>query len=1174
MASTQRFLTGRSRTLNLSGPISGICGGKISAPLVGFTLGDHAIFYANVDGFPGFRSSWVAFDAFQVVGTNPVIRVHLQVSSTLDLGIAGEPVWANTQDGHVEAPFGNPYDYTPMRISVNITGSWNLQVTLQEVAVITLLDDEAGLDEEKLPPRLSIVFQERYDPDTAMSLTTSMQAQMTITRGGNSYSGSASVSATVSGRISDVFPNNQRNFYIHQNAYSMRATAQLRYRSLANSLPAGPLFAFSEVTIPSSLPFPVSDPNLYREVSDTFGYVRAWMDSQKCRAEVQKGNISAYTDIVAAEYLYGTKRANVPVMVKAINAPYDANLAVTIKTKKDPSNNPVWEVWSLPNGTGSGSIEQKAWFASWQLPGNSGALSLSEYVPVEFRLTSDSLSSAKDDPQAHRLWGHGWSYDALRISHQTTYVLDTCNTLSDTQRSWTSLQDCTLSASGGAIRITPTGSQPKFRRQCLTPSYERWDTYSFLRILLKSQNAGKTLRLKVNGKEYSIQTIAADTWQEFYVDLCLPENRPEDYDQQTTSYPFGRSDGPYWGISQTDKIDFEADPDEWHISELSLNVYPPDPPDHPEYDHALYVMPSREWWVQRKTSENWLCRRFLTGVSDGKQALEIEDARYQATSFGKVLQWLSIQELANRVLEKDTSAGNAPYWPGWNVEILTSVGQAPPEPQPLSPFFLNHYRPATYLLGAGLLYHHSTGQWETKAWRNPLGSGSGGIILQAQILFDIIDWYPGAGNVWQGGSYGSPNTPIVLALGTVLRAAAFGIVGNTLHQRVQTGAVQLFRVMDNANGGQAQLSEWRGAFYTGQPFASGTYQYTLNPMNIQAQTTVRTYRTRLPLRTVLIAQPPTVPWKYYVQETIDGEHVVELFVQEPGNLFRKVKVRISGFGTSFPSHLDTETDVAFTTEYEEIIGIACAKLDTLYVWTLDTQSNLVYIYRWLLSWQGGQLQIARNILLAGGTYPSKGLAARHYHFYSGVMGGWCPEEGIYDMGVQRTVPTIHQSVLADTAAGFVIAPNKMHGWNPQHQLITLISSEDPSRIAIWRVSSVSAAGNAYRAVLLGVLSDANMQVLKANAFLQSGRIYLFAFGTTGSGSGATKVAKLMRYAYLPLAPGGQILTPPEAVHVICTGNDADAVFREGLFLAYERQEDSASRVYLLSSGGPPYAITI
>ena len=787
----QVYLTGRERTVTWSGS----------------TAGDAYSIWHD----PQVRQSKQPYAQVVVFGVTIMWQTHIVGIMTQDYVDMGEQVtvvlpnnWGSSQNQNLRR-FYRPTHYTG-----NINGTWQVQATLQECVAVT--ETQPGSADDA-PPYTFLRFFERLKPGSTLSASASCNGV------------TATVSAVVpTGTTYEVVASLiqplARVWVINNLSTPYAGDCTLSYSSSQTSV-GNPNFSQTVTAGGSTRTISVSDSQAYAYASVT--------------------NVAPPTGVTAEAnaQLWGTKNGTVNVKLFGVDVDYPESLTATVRDKKN-----TWTDVNLSSGAGSVSISQRKWSILSVLYGSTADYSIDEYETVKVQLKTSSLQAVGDDQYATRLFGHGWLYEAISLSHGTRLVLDTCDVLSNAQREWVAVQQCNLSASGGIITVTATGSNPIVRRTRLAPSYERWNSYAFLRLRVRASIADAPFTVVVGSKRYNARTgVAANTWTDMYIDLCAPSNATASYDQQSTVYPDDRTDGDYWGITKASEMRLELAQATWSIDEVSLDVQPWSSRTAPYNvpNHSVHVMPSRGWWIN--TGRGYEVRRFITGQSDGKQALELEDVRRTANT----VTTRTIQQLAVQVGASDSNG--VAYWPGWTAVLLANIPDPPASyPADLWDDYLNAYRPATWIAGGGCTFDGSN--WASWAGRNQLPS-TGTLSLDAQALYDEIDWFSGAGDAWQWGT-GAYGGALVLAFGAVLRALSFGLVLDSSKARLANGGVQLQRSSDGQNGGSASLTGWQGYYETGTPYAKGMTEYRLVGTGDAADvvTSSRIYYTRLPLRTV------------------------------------------------------------------------------------------------------------------------------------------------------------------------------------------------------------------------------------------------------------------------------------------------------------------------------------
>lgn len=790
------FRTGRERTITLSGSTAGDAYNNniyISVvPLEVFAkapsaqvsaLGVSIVFETNV---------------FGPAGKGP-LRTYVGERVTITL-----PLNMGSAQGEDLREYVAPLPYTG-----SMAGTWQIQATVEECVEIT---EDTVTTGEQLPAPTKYRFFERLKPQTTLSVSA------------NCGGASAAIAAQV--------PSGGMEVMVSSVAAQVTARAQNDGGSLYEST----------ASVTFSLPTAPTNPSYLRTLAQSGGrYYEAQVTDSAVAAlaRLTSGHSANQATSEVSGTLYAAKVGNCAFRVASVDADYPTTLYVKLREKKH-----TWTNVQVTNGVASRSIEQKRWTCSSSFDGNTHMDAVDEWESVRAYLDANSLSAIGEDSESTRLYGHGWRFVALAIDHATRTVIDTCESLLNTEREWVAVQQCVLSAAAGVITVTPTGASPIVRRTMLSPTPERWNCYAFLRMRLRSSLTDAPVTLVVGGKRFTRNTgVAANTWTDLYFDLCAPTNSTQSVDQQTSVYPEGRADGEYWGVTACSELRIELANGTYDIDEISLDVYPWESrtPPYNVPNHSICVIPSRGWWIEREPGH--VVRRLITGQSDGKQALEIEDA---AVVNGAPVQ-RTIEWVYHEIVRVDNGIAR---WRGWSCTLLApSTSGCTGSYNPIWNCYLNKNAPATWLCGAGLTYDGAA--WTP--WGNRIALPA---TLPAQSLYDEVDWYPGIGDVWAWGnaSYGGA---LVIAFGAVLRSRAFGIILDQQKRRFTAGGVELLRLANQDSGGNAGLDAWKGYYETGAPYALGMEDYKL--VGTGAATGVvpstREYYTRLPLRTVAVIAP-------------------------------------------------------------------------------------------------------------------------------------------------------------------------------------------------------------------------------------------------------------------------------------------------------------------------------
>lgn len=451
------------------------------------------------------------------------------------------------------------------------------------------------------------------------------------------------------------------------------------------------------------------------------------------------------------------------------------------------------------DGSFTDSSEQHRYYVVGSV-GSSLGLTLTRDDFALFRcwLDSSSLSLSGDDLDDWRILLHGYLWPSVRIFQSSDYVV---------------CEDFVVS--GSSVHVVSF------------PVVRNFSGYRYLSYRVRSDGEG-SLGIRIGVKEWlrdrggSILSVGSD-WVEHVIDLCNPWNSFVSVDLRDTRWPSPcdvdtvSGDGSHWGVCSVSGLEFFGLSPSSSYEFADIRLIRTGVP-------YLSVLPGFKSWVLSNISGVMEVRtRFLYALTDGRLSLEEYDFSRQSTGSGFTYTFRSLEELVSAVVASGSSSSDGDVQhPGWHAESLSPVSSDCFGVSPLPLHCLrSNASPAVYLGGSGLLYG-------SFGWRFcldlPAGSGSmlGTVGLDAQLLFDELDWYPGCGDAFQlfDGSYGGS---IKFGAHKFLRGSCFGLVLGS-SSVISGGLVTLFRSFDSLYSGQG-ISSSLGFYRTGSPYGISGFAY-------------------------------------------------------------------------------------------------------------------------------------------------------------------------------------------------------------------------------------------------------------------------------------------------------------------------------------------------------------
>lgn len=149
------------------------------------------------------------------------------------------------------------------------------------------------------------------------------------------------------------------------------------------------------------------------------------------------------------------------------------------------------------------------------------------------------------------------------------------------------------------------------------------DSHRYL-VLRLSAHASNTVNVlvKINNKQYNLAIDDLTTTpKDYYIDLCKPSNATQTIDYKNNNFDEDDSYADYWGITKTKQIDIHYDKS-FVLHSIKLKDSLPNEPqdnDNQKRFHRCTVLGQRSTWQNNK-------RRVFVVRNRGKQTLELPDA--------------------------------------------------------------------------------------------------------------------------------------------------------------------------------------------------------------------------------------------------------------------------------------------------------------------------------------------------------------------------------------------------------------------------------------------------------------------------------------------------------------------------------------------------------------------
>lgn len=467
-------------------------------------------------------------------------------------------------------------------------------------------------------------------------------------------------------------------------------------------------------------------------------------------------------------------------VVRAWDAAYPTTLkAIVYRAGDEPAGHLV----DVVSGAFSDSYSQRRWVYTGKLNGSDTSIDArDEFGAVSCKLQIASLASALDDTSADRCDGRGFWWDAMSVVQAATYDLT------------------------GSITHAGPGdySAPWTPKKAL-------HTYRFLRLRSYSAAGARTLTLGSKSWNLPATSPAAD----IEIDLCAPHNATMTADGTDSRWPLNdqnedtendTTDAFGWGVRTLAGFGITGGA----FSTSGLRLFR-----QTDGHSLLTLVPTAEWrerydWATAGGDPTY-CRRFGDADTDGARSFEAEDWAYSQPASGPPAHFPT--SIAGFVAYFNSVNADGYVWhPGWSATDLRGASGTA-----LRWAGLNSGQYAAWLEGSGAFWNPDGDTWEY-AFGLPVQATR---TLRAQMLYDSVEWYGDAGDVW-GWDSGAYGTALDMRVASILRGQAHGLVLDT-----GGGAEPGVSVVTDSGASGSGTSGARGEYESGPPYLTGAHSHAI-----------------------------------------------------------------------------------------------------------------------------------------------------------------------------------------------------------------------------------------------------------------------------------------------------------------------------------------------------------
>lgn len=525
-------------------------------------------------------------------------------------------------------------------------------------------------------------------------------------------------------------------------------------------------------------------------------------------------------------------------------------------------------------------------------PGNSLSGSVHQQFPLKPQFAFSGLDALGEPNRDIQLQMRGDWWNAIHLAQVASQTIDPGGVLvrggGNWSGSWVAIGGAKIADGAGddinpavscampAPSAIPVPATPGAPTECGVSrafTHPVWmTTYRYLHFTVRSTIAGsQPIAVRIGSKLwFAITDSTPGAWDTIEIDLCdeqamtdgsaipLVSTRDGVYnyldtrlynDEPVLALPPNSNaqppEAPLFGVNSAASIDFIglAGGETYEFAAITLETKETDgtisvlsplylqanalvnslsPPEAIEY-HRLWGA----WWPTYSPQTTDWRRRIITAETDGRRSLEASDARF--TLVGGNTFTPAVPIIADLIAEiTSVDANGRRYWPGWSaVNLAPNSGTSFAR----SACLCSDQKAAT-LWGAGVLWQAGIGA--SMCVDNPytFGTGAGtGITIPAQMVFDAVDWWPGAGDTF-GFMETAPANGVTLELraAKIFRGQAHDLlVGDGADPDADDDpmapppTVRLKQTVSRASGGQGVATDEAGRYATDAPYATPTF---------------------------------------------------------------------------------------------------------------------------------------------------------------------------------------------------------------------------------------------------------------------------------------------------------------------------------------------------------------
>jgi|GEM_PF-6147201 hypothetical protein len=461
---------------------------------------------------------------------------------------------------------------------------------------------------------------------------------------------------------------------------------------------------------------------------------------------------------------------------------------LSVRTIRDAGLNTV-----LTSVGGGPSIEMRRYGCAADLNGTPGTGAFAnEWGYTRSWLDAGTLSSAGEDVRGWRLQYRGKRWPAIDLTRDSSVTIDDGSSAAN----WTAGENTTVTSSAGAINIAASGGSGSATR-----------TYSpdlmigpFRYLRARAKGTG-TITVTIQGKAWEFAPTAS--FADYDLDLACEQNETAEVEPRDSRFPIENPGGfptatlpqtPYsmgWGVTHTPSIEISGVPDGSTLEIDSMQLVALD---GSRFDLQGPFAQFGPGWTS--PSDTTTLRPWLHLTRDGLVSDLPDMALVTPTSGTPSYTWFSISQAASMVS----------HFPGYSATALPALPDG----------FHGPALEMHHLGGGGALYAYATQTWTDQLARTDA-------TIDAQMLWDVIDIYPGAGRgVWDGSNtYGA----IPVAASKQFRGRAEGIVFSSDSTPLPGATVAAFEVLAPLVVAGSELSASDGAYRTLAPYGRGNVDH-------------------------------------------------------------------------------------------------------------------------------------------------------------------------------------------------------------------------------------------------------------------------------------------------------------------------------------------------------------